>query len=51
VPRRRRAALRCESLTRALDYLPVKTEVHFAGLGELPPQTVPVEYKAPCPRR
>jgi hypothetical protein len=33
------------------NYLPVKTEVHFAGLGGLPPQTVTVEYKAPCPRR
>jgi hypothetical protein len=32
-------------------YLPVKTELMFAGLGGLPQQTVTVEYKAPCPRR
>jgi hypothetical protein len=32
-------------------YLPVKTELMFAGLGGLAPQTVTVEYKAPCPRR
>jgi hypothetical protein len=31
--------------------LPVRTEVHFAGLGGLSPQTVTVEYKAPCPRK
>lgn len=31
--------------------LPVRTEVFFAGLGGLPPQTVTVEYQAPCPRR
>jgi hypothetical protein len=35
----------------ASNYLPVRTEVHFAGLGGLAPQTVTVEYKAPCPRR
>ncbi len=35
----------------AAGYLPVRTEVHFAGLGGLAPQTVTVEYKAPCPRR
>ncbi len=35
----------------ASNYLPVKTEVLFAGLGGLAPQTVTVEYKAPCPRR
>jgi hypothetical protein len=28
----------------------VKAELMFAGLGGLPPQTVPVEYRAPCPR-
>jgi hypothetical protein len=32
-------------------YLPVKTELMFAGLGGLSQQTVTVEYKAPCPRR
>jgi hypothetical protein len=32
-------------------YLPVRTELRFAGLGGLAPQTVTVEYKAPCPRR
>ncbi len=32
-------------------YLPVRTDVHFAGLGGLQPQTVRVEYRAPCPRR
>jgi hypothetical protein len=32
-------------------YLPVKTELTFAGLGGLSQQTVTVEYKAPCPRR
>ena len=31
--------------------LPVRTELRFAGLGGLSPQTVTVEYKAPCPRR
>jgi hypothetical protein len=31
--------------------LPVRTELRFAGLGGLTPQTVTVEYKAPCPRR
>jgi hypothetical protein len=31
--------------------LPVRTEVHFAGVGGLAPQTVTVEYRAPCPRR
>jgi hypothetical protein len=30
---------------------PLKSELLFAGLGGLPPQTVPVTYKAPCPRR
>jgi hypothetical protein len=35
----------------ASGFLPVRTEVHFAGLGGLAPQTVTVEYKAPCPRR
>ncbi|HUA74371.1 MAG TPA: hypothetical protein VL988_06410 [Solirubrobacteraceae bacterium] len=29
---------------------PVKSELLFAGLGGLPPQTVPVTYRAPCPR-
>jgi hypothetical protein len=29
---------------------PVKSELLFAGLGGLAPQTVPVTYKAPCPR-
>jgi hypothetical protein len=28
----------------------IKAEVMFAGLGGLSPQTVPVSYKAPCPR-
>jgi hypothetical protein len=32
-------------------YLPVKTEVTFAGLGGLTEQTVTAEYKAPCPRK
>ncbi|MGO9488138.1 MAG: hypothetical protein ACLQBB_03810 [Solirubrobacteraceae bacterium] len=32
-------------------YLPVRTELTFAGLGGLAEQTVTVEYKAPCPRR
>jgi hypothetical protein len=31
--------------------LPVRTELRFAGLGGLAPQTVTVEYRAPCPRR
>ena len=30
---------------------PFKAEVLFAGLGGLTPQTVPVEYKVPCPKR
>ena len=30
---------------------PLKSELLFAGLGGLAPQTVPVTYKAPCPRR
>lgn len=42
---------RLPSRCPASKYLPVKTEVHFAGLGGLVPQTVTVEYKAPCPRR
>ena len=29
----------------------VKSELLFAGLGGLAPQTVPVTYRAPCPRR
>jgi hypothetical protein len=29
---------------------PVKSELLFAGLGGLAPQTVPVTYRAPCPR-
>ena len=29
----------------------VKTEVMFAGLGGLAPQTVTATYKAPCPRK
>ncbi len=29
---------------------PLKSELLFAGLGGLAPQTVPVAYKAPCPR-
>jgi hypothetical protein len=32
-------------------YIPVKTELTFAGLGGLSQQTVVKEYKAPCPRR
>jgi hypothetical protein len=32
-------------------YLPVKTELTFAGLGGLTQQTVTAEYKAPCPRK
>ena len=32
-------------------YLPVKTELTFAGLGGLSQQTVTAEYKAPCPRK
>jgi hypothetical protein len=28
----------------------LKSELHFAELGGLPAQTVPVTYKAPCPR-
>lgn len=35
----------------AAGYLPVRTDVHFAGLGGLAAQTVRVEYRAPCPRR
>jgi len=31
--------------------LPLKSELVFAGLGGLPEQTVPVTYKAPCPRK
>jgi hypothetical protein len=30
---------------------PLKSELLFAGLGGLAPQTVPVTYKAPCPRK
>lgn len=30
---------------------PLKSELLFAGLNGLAPQTVPVTYKAPCPRR
>jgi hypothetical protein len=30
---------------------PFKSELMFAGLGGLSPQTVPVEYKVPCPKR
>lgn len=30
---------------------PVKSELLFAGLGGLSPQTVTVNYKAPCPRK
>ncbi|MHB8233412.1 MAG: hypothetical protein ACYDHT_02030 [Solirubrobacteraceae bacterium] len=30
---------------------PLKSELLFAGLGGLAPQTVPVTYKAPCPTR
>jgi hypothetical protein len=29
---------------------PVRSELLFAGLGGLAPQTVPVTYRAPCPR-
>ncbi|HEX3910305.1 MAG TPA: hypothetical protein VHW67_06340 [Solirubrobacteraceae bacterium] len=29
---------------------PLKSELLFAGFGEVPAQTVPVTYKAPCPR-
>jgi hypothetical protein len=29
---------------------PVRSELLFAGLGGLAPQTVPVSYRAPCPR-
>jgi hypothetical protein len=29
---------------------PLKSELIFAGLGGLAPQTVPVSYRAPCPR-
>jgi hypothetical protein len=32
-------------------FLPVKTELTFAGLGGLTQQTVTAEYKAPCPRK
>jgi len=32
-------------------YLPVKTELTFAGLGGLSEQTVTAEYHAPCPRK
>ena len=32
-------------------YLPVKAELTFAGLGGLAETTVPVTYKAPCPRK
>jgi hypothetical protein len=32
-------------------YLPVKTELTFAGLGGLTQQVVTAEYKAPCPRK
>jgi hypothetical protein len=31
--------------------LPLKSELMFAGLGGLSPQTVAVTYKAPCPRK
>ena len=30
---------------------PVKSELKFAGLGGLSPQTVTSTYKAPCPRK
>ncbi len=30
---------------------PFKAELLFAGLGGLTPQTVPVEYKVPCPKK
>ena len=29
----------------------IKAELMFAGLGGLSPATVPVTYKAPCPRK
>ncbi len=32
-------------------YLPIKTELTFAGLGGLTTQTVTAEYHAPCPRK
>ncbi len=32
-------------------YLPIKTELTFAGLGGLAEQTVTKEYHAPCPRK
>lgn len=32
-------------------YLPLKSELIFAALGGLSEQTVPVAYRAPCPRR
>ncbi len=32
-------------------YLLVKSELTFAGLGGLAQQTVPVTYRAKCPRR
>ncbi len=32
-------------------YLPIKTELTFAGLGGLTQQVVTKEYKAPCPRK
>jgi hypothetical protein len=32
-------------------FLPVRTELTFAGLAGLPQQAVTVQYKAPCPRR
>lgn len=32
-------------------YLPVKTELTFAGVGGLPQVTVKKEYHAPCPRK
>jgi hypothetical protein len=32
-------------------YLPVKTELTFAGLGGLKEETVTAEYHAPCPRK
>jgi hypothetical protein len=32
-------------------YLPIKTELTFAGLGGLKEETVTAEYKAPCPRK
>ena len=30
---------------------PVKSELMFAGLGGLAPQTVVTSYKAPCPKK